>query len=277
MFYLILAILSSTLVSVSMRLSEKHIKNNLVLLLMNYVICSLLAAFYMNSMNFFPNINGSSYALLLGAINGCLYLAGFIALQFNIKENGVVLSSTFSKLGILVPIVMSILLFHEMPQLLQVIGFIFAIIAIFIIYFEKEALDHFQIGLIFLLLTNGSADVMSKVFNEYGNQQLSNHFLFYTFLFAFLICLILVITKKQKIGKEEIMFGFIVGIPNYFSARFLLLSLQSIPGIIAYPTYSVGTIVCISIIGIFLFHERISTKQRIGISIILLALILLNI
>lgn len=44
MIYLILADTSSMLVSVIMRVSEKHIHNNITMLASNYLMCSVLAA-----------------------------------------------------------------------------------------------------------------------------------------------------------------------------------------------------------------------------------------
>jgi drug/metabolite transporter (DMT)-like permease len=66
------------------------------------------------------------------------------------------------KLGLLVPFVMSILLFGEMPTVLQVIGFVIAIVAIIAINYQKDdTSSKFSLGLIFLLLIGGSADVMA--------------------------------------------------------------------------------------------------------------------
>ena len=44
MIYLILAVTSSMLVSVIMRVSEKYIHNNITMLASNYLMCSVLAA-----------------------------------------------------------------------------------------------------------------------------------------------------------------------------------------------------------------------------------------
>ena len=64
--------------------------------------------------------------------------------------------------------------------------------------------------------------------------------------------------------------------PNYFSARFLLLSLSAVPAVIAYPSYSVGTIVLIALVGKVFFKERLSRRQLVAMGVILAALILLN-
>ena len=68
----------------------------------------------------------------------------------------------------------------------------------------------------------------------------------------------------------------LLGIPNYYSARFLLKALGSIPAVVAYPTCSVATIAVVSLAGIFLFRERITKKQVFAMCIIVVALVLLN-
>ena len=277
MIYLLLAILSSALVSIIMRISEKYINNNIMMLVTNYLMCFLLAGYYMGYDRVITTQSGILVTLLLGIINGIFYLSSFILLQKNVKENGVVLSSTFMKLGVMVPTLLSIVVFHEQPRMIQIIGFIFALVAIVIMNYEKGTKFSFQIGLLLMLLINGSADAMSKIYQEVGNSNLSDHFLFYTFVFAFVLCLILGISKKQKIGKEEIVFGLLIGIPNYYSARFLLLSLEHVAAIIAYPTYSVATIITVSTVGILIFKEKLLKKQILGITLILIALVLLNI
>ena len=82
--------------------------------------------------------------------------------------------------------------------------------------------------------------------------------------------------KKQTFTLEEVKYGLIIGIPNYFSAKFLLLALGSVSAVIVYPTFSVGTIIVVTILGMVLFKERISNRQKFALLAILIALVLLN-
>ena len=199
-------------------------------------------------------------------------------LQLNVQKNGVVLSGTFMKLGLLIPIVLSVCFFGEVPQFLEVIGFLIAILAIIVINFEKEQTSaEFKLGLLLLLVVGGSADAMAKVFEELGNLALSEQFLLYTFGSALIFCTCIMLYKKQHLGAKEILFGCMIGIPNYFSSWFLLRALNEVPAVIAYPTYSVATIVVISMAGICFFKERLGKKQWVGVGMILLALVLLNV
>lgn len=278
MIYLALGILSSALVSIIMRVSEKHVSANVSMLASNYIMCFTVAGLYTGFENLFPKTAGIGLTAGLGIFNGILYLLGFILLQINVKKNGVVLSATFMKLGLLVPMAVSILFFHEVPKTFQIIGFLIAVGAIILTNFEKEQTTmEFKTGLILVLLAGGGGDAMSKVFEEIGNPALSEQFLLYTFVVAFILCVGLVILRKERPGKIDISFGLLIGIPNYFSARFLLKSLENVPAVIAYPTYSVATIVVVTLAGVFFFKERLGKKQWTAIGLILISLVLLNI
>ncbi len=276
MFYLILSILCSSSLSIFTRLSEKTVKNNLSLLAVNYLSCCIMAILFTGVDQLFVLDNGGLFTLVLGTINGFLYLYGLILLQKNIKENGIILTSLFNKLGILIPVVISIVLFKEMPTLIQIIGFVIAVGAIVYMNYSKDEAGEFKFSFIYMLFVSGITDSMAKVFEEFGNPALSNQFLLYTFLSALISCLVLVFINKQTFTKEEIKYGICIGIPNYLSSKFLLMSLQSILAVIVYPTFSVGTIVVITMTGLLLFKEKITKKQIIAIIAILLALALLN-
>ena len=278
MLYLLLAILCSALLSVVMRLSKEKVIGNVSMLAMNYVMCFVIAGLYAGVGDLFPAREGLGSTLGMGVINGVFYLASFLLLQKNIHCNGVVLSTIFMKLSLLVPMVVSILWFGEIPALLQIVGFLIAVAAIVLINFGTDSsAAGFKIGLIFLLLVGGGGDTMAKIYEELGSQSLSGHFLFYTFGVALILCICLAIYKKERPGKWELLYGLLLGIPNYFSARFLLRALEHVAAVIVFPTFSVGTILVVTLTGVLLFKERLGKRQWIAVAAILAALILLNI
>ena len=275
---LLLAIVSSALVSVTMRFSETRIKNNLAMLAVNYMMCTFLAWAYTEFGSVFPQELGRHTTTLLGGINGILYLAGFVLLQRNIRVNGVVLSATFIKLGLLVSMAVSVIFFGERPELWQWAGFALAVAAIVLMnYRPGEGKAGNMAGLLLLLLAGGGGDAMSKVFEELGNPAFSDHFLLLTFLMALGLCLILFGISKESAGIWEVLFGLLIGIPNFFSAKFLLGALKDIAAVIVYPVYSVATILTVTITGVLVFRERLEKKQWLALGMILVALVLLNI
>ena len=278
MVFLLLAILSSSMISIMMRLSSDKISANLSMLAANYFVCSLLGAVYSGFDLVIPQAPGFSVTVWLGLLSGVLYLAGFVMFQSNTRTKGIVLSSVFMKLGLLVPIVASVLFFHESPSFNQIVGFCIAVFAIVLINLKKDGTGKsFGIGLIVMLLLSGGADVMAKVFDVLGPQSLSALYLFYTFATAFVLCVMLVIHKKEKPGFREFLYGTLIGIPNFFSAKFLLGALTKLPAVVVYPSFSVATMLIVTLTGVVVFKERLSKVQWAALAAIIAALILLNI
>lgn len=276
MGYLLLAILSSMLISVLMRVSEKYSRNRLSMLAFNYVMCGAMACAFTGSVQLVPADPQLPRALALGAFNGVLFLGGFVLLQWNISKNGVVLPSTFMKLGVIVPTLAAITVFGEVPRWTQIIGILVAIAAIFMIQGEREKETKSIAGLVILLLSGGLTDTLAKVYDVYGPSRLKDHFLLYTFAVALILCVALCIVRREKLGWMDVLFGLMIGVPNYFSARFLLLAVQSVPAVIAYPSYSVGGIVAVTLAGMILFKERLSRRKLAALGMILAALAMLN-
>lgn len=274
---LLLAICSSAAISLIMRLSSDKVTNNVSMLAVNYLTCLAMAAGFASGGDLFPRDAGLPRALWMGILHGVLYLASFVTFQHSVRRSGVVLSAIFMKLGLLVPMVVSVFLFGEIPGTAQGIGFALAVGAIVLINLEKDAAASASaLGLLTLLLLGGTADAMSKVFGELGPAHLSEQFLLYTFLTAFVLCLGLVVIKRQRFTRWELLFGALIGVPNFFSARFLLGALEHLPAVIVYPTYSVATILLITLAGTAFFRERLKKRQWAALGMILLALVLLN-
>ena len=118
---------------------------------------------------------------------------------------------------------------------------------------------------------------MSKIYEEAGAPALKDHFLLYIFIVAFILCILLCLLRRQRIGLKDLVFGAAIGIPNYLSSRFLLLALTDVPAVVAFPTYSVATIVLVTLAGVFCFKEKLEKRKLTALAIILAALVLLNV
>ena len=278
MIYLILAIISSALVSVVMRLSQRFVRNNITMLAANYVMCTAAAAFLAGGM--IPTGEGAALTMGLGSFCGVLYLLGFVLLQWNIQRNGVVLPATFQKLGVLVPTIAAITVFGETARWTQLLGIAVAVGAILLMQPRGASAGEgksFLPGLIALLLCGGMSDVMSKVFQTWGNADHGNYFLVFTFLIALVLCLALCVVKKQSVTLPDVLCGLALGVPNYMSARFLLWALREVPAVVVYPSFSVGTIIVVTLVGVAAFREKVEKRKLIALGLILGALVLLNV
>ena len=279
MIYLILAILCSAGVSIFMRASEKYCQGHYGILLMNYVVCVLAGLILTGRGLTQTDGKGMPVTIVFGVVTGLLYCGSFILLQWNVRKNGVILSSTFMKLGVIVPAVLAVVWFGERPGWNQGLGFILAITAILMIHLEKGKIrteKAYTIGLLLLLLGGGLGDSMAKFYDVYGNPGLGSFFLMLSFLVSGIISGILVFRGREKITKYEVLFGVLIGIPNYFSARFLLWALADIPAVITYPTYSIAAMALIGAVGVLMLREKLTKRQWGAYLLVILAVGLLN-
>ncbi|MDO4466119.1 MAG: hypothetical protein Q4C49_03805 [Bacillota bacterium] len=180
---------------------------------MNYIFCFVLAS-NLQIQSCIPTL---SPTFCMTMVNGFFFVAGFVSLQYNIQRNGMVYSSMFMKLGIMIPILLSFFVYKEILTFFQIVGLILAVSMIVYMNYTDQSIPYLP-GLILLLFAGGSGDAMSKVFQMSGQMDNSSFFLFYTFFFAFLFCFLFMKYKKQRIGKEEIVYGLLIAIPNFFSA-----------------------------------------------------------
>lgn len=271
MLFLVLAILSSTGVSLALRISNNHEHSLYGKFFCNYIICMVCALFYT------PVFAWHETTVVLSGINGMLLVAGLFFMQYCMRLSGIALTSLYGRLGVCVPLILSVILFQEMPTMMQFSGIVLAIISIFLFFYQSKMSFQLGLSLIVYLLISGFGDTMSKLYQFYGQQELSGQYLLLSFMLAALFSLILMIIKKQKLNVREVGFGLLIGIPNYFSSHFLLLSLNDIDAVIVYPTYAMATILTISLCGYLFFKEKLDRKIIMTYILIIIAIGLLNV
>lgn len=278
MIFLLLALLFSAVLAIVLKYLSTSRPYGVYFV--NYLTCTLLAFAAMEPKALY---NGDLTPCWLGAVTGLVYLASLAANGYSIHKNGAILSSVFTRLGVLVPILLSVTLFGERPTLPQAVGVVLAVAAAVLMNglpgkAERPAAGAkvYLLPLILTLLLNGTADAMSKVFTQLGRRQDDGLFMLYIFLFAGVATLVLLVKNRQMLTGRDVFFGVLVGVPNFLSSRLLLAALTQLPAFLVYPSYSVGVILVISVASFFLFRERLNGRQMIAAGMILAALVLLN-
>ena len=278
MLFLLLALLSSSVLTLVLKYLNTSSPYGVYLV--NYITCTLLAFGAMEPRTLF---RGDFTPCWLGAVTGLIYLASLAANGASIHKNGAILSSVFTRLGVLVPILVSVVLFGERPTLVQGLGIALAVAAAVgmngLPGRESRPAGGAGVSLVLLVLTlvlNGTADAMSKVFAQLGRRQDDGLFMFYIFLFAGLATLVLLVRQHRPLTRRDVLFGVAAGVPNFLSSRLLLAALTRLPAFLVYPCYSVGVILVISAASYVCFKERLNRRQLGAAGMILGALVLLN-
>jgi len=278
MFFLILTIITGSMVALVIRASQGRVKGRFSMMAANYLTALLAALVWMGPANVIPRGAGAGLALGMGAVNGIFYAGGIWLMQRNVEKNGVVLPSAFSRLGaLLVPLALAVTVFGEVPRTTQLLGVIIAVGAILSINYDKNQVRVTSRALLLcLMLSDGCAAAMSKIFKEVGEGGQTDRFVFCTFCFAFLISVGLLLKHGERPGPTEVGFGILLGLPNFLATRFLLMALERVPAFLAYPVRGVGGILFVTLAGVLLFGERLKRRQWVSLGAICAALVLLN-
>ena len=283
--YLIIAILSSASMAIVLKIFRKQEGNRYGILLGNYLTCVLLAFLMMPKGKAAFPINGVTWAC--GLAGGFLFVAGLVGMQSSVRKNGAILTSAFAKLGLVIPLLISILFFGEKIRFLQIPGILLVLAAFLLISFDSngtlagESGRVFPLLLLLVLIFCGGGDAMAKVFEEVGQRGHDGAYFLILFAMAAVLTFALLLIEKKKSGKrliwKEFAAGVLVGIPKYFSSALLLKALVGLPAFIVYPCFSAGTLLIVTLISVPIFKERLGVKSWIGLALIAGALILLNI
>lgn len=280
MLYLIIAVLSNTFMTFIIRLSEKEKSNRFNVNTFNYLFGGILAYFVIRKESVFSFNGGYIYTLLLAVVNAVLYIACLYLMQVNMKKNGAPLTTTYNRLGLLIPILVSVVLFKEYPNQMQIIGCILAIFSIYYINKRDKKDDNSSVSpflLIALFLAGGMVDTLAKIYGHFGSLNLQGHFIFYTFIFSFIFSIILSIKSIKNLSKKEILIGFFIGIPNQITTLAQLKAVAVLPAYLVFPAYSISVILLVNFVNFLFFKEKLTMRQYIGTSIIILALICMNV
>ena len=299
MSFLLFAILSSSLMTLVLRLFRSDEGNRYGVIVGNYLTCIVISLFMLPRRGLVWEAHPTT--LLLGILGGFFFVAGLVTIQSSILQSGATLTAAFSKLGLLVSLFLSVFWFGEKPNARQLAGIVLVLLSILLINLgdreegrgpknEREKRDKKSPAprlpgralplLLLTLLTCGAGDAMAKVVAQVGIPGEDSLYFFFLFVTAFLLSLLLALLEYRRTGKRiragELAPGILVGIPNYFSSYLLLRSLMSLPAFLVYPVFSTGTILLVMAVSFVFFRERPGRHQLLGLLLILAALVLLS-
>jgi len=292
------------LIPVVFKLTEDKNLNRYAVTLFNYLTATIIAFFMSKNLDLFKYLDFNSlatfknefnnvvwlradvfspegstiWAVVVGLSLGILFCLSFVQYQKSIKINGISLSNTFLKLGVLIPMTISLILWEEYPTSYQWLGIVLSLIAIIIanVSFKEESIKDLRLNLLLLILYGGLAQFATKLFQKYAMIEYKNLLLFFIFASALITSLIIIVKNKNNFGISEFLSGTLVGIPNLFTSYFMVLAFTKMNTSTAVLLNSSGTIVLVLIYGFFVFKEKLKNREKVAIALTIIAMIAIN-
>ena len=279
MFPLILTILCSTSITLILKYNDEKKGTPIVLLISNYFVATLISlSFLLLS----PSKTYSFSTMFFGAFLAFVFVFSFFVFTKAVAVAGAALASVSARLSVIIPIIFSMLIFHEQPKYNQITGFVFTLLTILLFYYSlitssqgKLALiDYFY--LLFLLIGIGLNDFCLKIFEQTRPRTDTPFFLFSIFVFAFVYTSAYVLVKRIRVTRQTLLIGTVLGVPNIFSSFFLLGALAKLPAIIVYPVTNIGIILLTTLGAAIIWKERLNVCGKWALVVGLIAIFLLS-
>ena len=256
---------------------EKINVNNLQAISANYCTAGILSIIFLPNSFEFDKINYSNTTIffVLAFIVGLLFVLTFNLYAHGAQKIGVTPSTIANKMSMIIPIIIGLILLNEEITFNKILGISFACVAIFLssITDRKYSLNKNHLIIIVLLFTGqGLADGILNWAQEFIlNGSNMNLFFAVTFLAAgssgLLYLFFKLSSQKVKIEPKSIIWGIVLGIPNYLTLLYFVKSLKSefFSSSEIFPIINIGVIIFCTILSIILFRERVSIYNWLGV------------
>lgn len=282
MLYIFLSVCCSVMVSVLLKLARRYHIDIFQAIAWNYSIAMgltwLLYRPKFESIDTDPVYIYGSLAVLLPAL--------FVIIGLSIKFTGIVRTDIAERLSLFIPLIAAFLIFNEKLTILKLTGLGIGIMAIiFSIPWKKERsynrrTAYSWLYLVMVFIGMGVIDILFKQVAVFkGVPYTTSLFIIYTaaFIISQIALLFMVMTKRIKLTLRHIFFGWILGVVNFGNILFYLKAHQVLSGnpSVVFSAMNIGVIVFGTLIGLFIFREKLSKLNKAGIVLAVIAIIIM--
>ncbi len=280
MLYVLLSICCSVIVSIMLKLAKRYHVDVLQAITWNYSTAILLTWIIFKP--HFSNLNLQAAPIYNFAALGLLLPILFVILATSVRLTGIVRTDIAQRLSLFIPILAANFIFGETLGLLKLIGIAIGFAAIICsIPWQKgrggKATSGSWFYLLIVFVGMGLIDVLFKQLATFKAVPYTTSLLL-VFVLAFVCSLILLIIKiargKTKFSFPHILIGWALGVVNFGNILFYLKGHQALaqqPSTV-FTAMNMGVIILGTFVGLVIFKEKLTTLNRVGIFLALVAI-----
>jgi drug/metabolite transporter (DMT)-like permease len=278
MLFLILSIICSVTVGILFKFSRRYTVSTTQIVASNYVFALLLCYLF-----FSPDLKavGTSSPWGLYLTIGVLLPTVFLFLAASIKHMGIVKTDAAQRLSLFIPVLAAWLIFKEDFNILKVAALLVALPALLLLLAKpSKNAENKWIYPAAVLLGFGLIDILFKQIALYTSLPYTSS-LMVVFGIALVVMIAAVIYEaivcKVPLNIRNILFGCLVGIFNFGNILFYLKAHQAFaqnPSTV-FAGMNMGVIIIGSVVGIFIFKEKLTKVNFTGLFFALAAILLI--
>lgn len=278
--YIGLSVSCSLLIAHFLKLSEHRNLRIIPVLIVNYIVATSVAMMS-NISGGYGVIPDFSYGIwFLAFVVGVFFILNFLVYSQSIHFNGVGTSITAMRMSLLIPILLSIVWYGEVVTVQRLAGILLVFTALFLLVRARHSIAHQQTGkvwyLIVLFILTGTSEAALKIFQMEGMAEATEaHFMFAVFGTSMITGLLMAWKSGiRKVTRPELFMGILIGVPNLFTAIFLLKALQVADGTLVYSAVNVLLVSGGAVLGFAYWKDKVTIMQIAGMITAIIAILL---
>ena len=274
-----LSIICSVSIAHLLKSADKRSLRILNILSVNYLV-AMLIGFLLSDAEVIRSVPPAS-TLIFSSLIGAIFILNFLLYGRSLVQNGIGVSVASMRLSLLIPIIASVFFYDEILADFRYIGVTLVFLSIYFLLPNPQIKGQGTLSsrmlLLILFVFTGIADAALKIYEREFQLQLSEYaFLSILFGSAFILSLIILeIRKALNFSARAVLFGIILGVVNLYSSFFLILALQQLNGAIVFSVTNIGNVLAGALVGFFIWNDQVSTKQKAGLALAVLSILLL--
>lgn len=281
MFYIILAILTSTAIIVTFRIFERFGISIVQAITVNYLVASVFG-FLSETGNYSLSAIPDQPWFLSALVVGALLIISFNFFAFSAQYSGISITAISSRMSVVMPVALGFLIFNDPVNIFKITGIILALIAFYLTSKKDKNIivnPKYAWLPVLLFIAVGTNDSMFKIAEHFYIGGDFVVFLATAFGVALILGMVVLIFKriesKEIFALKNLVAGIILGLLNWFSTLYFLKGLDIFDVSVFVPIYNIGVVALSAIIGLLVFKEKLTNLNWIGISLAIVAIFLI--
>jgi len=286
MLDILLTILAFNLLIIFFKLFHKFGIDNLQALIVNYFVAGFCGLYFSNqefSLNYVLHTPWIFHAATIGV----LFIITFNLYATGTQKVGIAITTIANKLSLFVPVGFALMLYpNEEITYIKVIGFLLAVIGIYLSSTQQKKLSFDKKYLWLIILVFVGQGIADTIFNHAQktvvNTADAGLFFMSLLLIAGISGIFILLGKsikqKPQLKFKNLIAGAIFGIPNFASLIFFFNALEN-SGLEAsqvFPVVSMGVVVVSALVGLLLFKEKLSARNWLGLGFAVLSIFMIT-
>ncbi|WP_262245628.1 EamA/RhaT family transporter [Parapedobacter soli] len=284
MVYVLFSVLCSVTVSVILKLARRYAVDTTQLIVWNYPVAVCSAWFFLQP-ELSPVYTGVVPWPLYGAL--AILLPGiFLALSASIRYAGIVRTEVAQRLSLFITLIAAFWLFNESPQAGKLVGVAIGVAGILCSIGWHKGRNQYGpnhrvwIFPMIVFFGYGVIDILFKHVAQHTGVPYTTSMLVVfslAMVAAFALLAYHLIVLRKKFSMHAIFWGVVLGGFNFANILFYMKAHRAVPDnpSVVFTGMNVGVIALGALVGIYLFQEKLSPINKVGIVLALVSVLII--